>query len=240
MNAAELNQASALQVYRRFSSLEDQWWDTLSTETLQKLEDMGLNPQNMKLSGEVLFVLLSLKPCLLISLCALSSDFIEKVVNKSGIMDLYFFEEDVDNQETPKKRAFQILHVERGQTPNFDLGGSYFLVNLRDQKASQHKQQLIQRLSISKTGSKPLMLSEKETSILLDYPTALPEDPESFDGTINEVAYAAEFHAKREIMTTYGARDNEMEKVRKHFHLYKETVEKVSDLNFSLKLCVLC
>ncbi|CDS04947.1 hypothetical protein LRAMOSA07477 [Lichtheimia ramosa] len=190
--AANTRQA---QLVREYRDREVAFFNNLPAAQRTLLRAHHIDPADSLLYGELAFVLVGLKPCMLI-------DFPRDTSSTSSITQLYRqavlepLKDDICINEIHRPLASAEMNLE-----------GCLLVH----KSSPLVQQLL--------NQQDELVSETLLAQLLDYPGRLPDSSDEIS-TMCEVVYYA--MPSKVILTTFAAQQDELDQVQAHFDRYKE------------------
>ncbi|KAJ8658511.1 hypothetical protein O0I10_005864 [Lichtheimia ornata] len=192
--AADTHEA---QVIREYRDREVAFFNNLPTAQRALLRAHHIDPADSLLYGELAFVLVGLKPCVLI-------DFPRDASASTSITHLYR-QAVLD----PLKEQYDICINEIHRplaSDEMELKGCLLV-----HKSCPLVQQLLDQ--------QDEQVSETLLAKLLDYPGRLPESSDEIS-TMCEVVYYA--IPSKVILTTFAAQQDELDQVKAHFARYKE------------------
>ncbi|KAI7904458.1 uncharacterized protein BX663DRAFT_505105 [Cokeromyces recurvatus] len=195
------------EAFEYFYLLEKEFWKDLEKDKdrIEYITYGGeLRPEDMLLYGEFGFVLLGLKPALLI-------EFRDLKVNR-----LYLERVVQPVLSSLKRLKYHIIqHVE---TPETNLHGCIFIYNDRNEE----EKVLLLLQSILNNKISPLKITEETMATILDYPGHLPRSEKELS-TMKTVIY---FHDTPNhgliALTSFAMQASEQENVLTHFKHYQE------------------
>lgn len=182
------------EIFQKVKLLDLAFWTHLDTASIQYLESQQLDPSSMSYYGEIIFLLLGLKPCVLFSNFNkhIMQRYIENVLKKS-VLEL---------------KNIQLDHIKsRISTASSDYSSdTFFLWDIKSKCANVVKDIFL--------SEKPNHVKESVLANLLDYPASFPEKHEfeklvskSVDYKLCEVAYFdVSDKRNRRLITTFAVR----------------------------------
>ncbi|KAI7875231.1 hypothetical protein K492DRAFT_211051 [Lichtheimia hyalospora FSU 10163] len=192
--AANTHQA---QVVREYRDREVDLFNNLPTAQRTLLRAHHIDPADSLLYGELAFVLVGLKPCMLIDFPRNSTSPSMTQLYRQAVLDPLLNEEcDICINEIHRPLASAEMNLE-----------GCLLVH----KSNPLVQQLLDQ--------QDEQVSESLLAKLLDYPGRLPESSDEIS-TMCEVVYYA--MPSNVILTTFAAQQDELYQVKLHFERYKE------------------
>lgn len=213
-----------LKVCMRFRDLERQWWATRPVDELQTFViQSGLQPESMAIFGEVLFLLLGLKPCVLLSNLPpmWRHSFATNVVLASGLLRLE------SSLTTSSSIALYVVGTRLETPAKYELTGDLVLGNVTHGEFALVEPTL--RLGavnedtrLARTDVAVLeVVQENVLARVLDYPVALSECTEV--ALMLEVGYFLEEQQGRVLLTSYYAMATapHMQRIQLHFQRYR-------------------
>ncbi|KAJ3037007.1 hypothetical protein HDV00_002139 [Rhizophlyctis rosea] len=214
-------------LFATLKQAEDYWFANLSPSDVNTLTRNGSILADSHYYGEIAFCILGLKPAVLIHFLqsnALTDRYVADVIQKSrAALSGTPYALEVQRVDTPLRS----VHTET-------FLGSYILYS---QTAAPSIQQVIQ--STFFTNPSPTPIPESALATILDYPGSLPtSDTDALQNGFCEVVYfdiTKPF--EKVLITTYGARPWERQKVLAHFQRYKQAVESLS-MNLDMDIVV--
>ncbi|KAL6061257.1 hypothetical protein QOT17_013008 [Balamuthia mandrillaris] len=226
MQTAGSKNEGVMAMVQRVREAEERWWHDVPSSHKRALEEQGLQPESMRVWGEILFLLLGLKPGVILTGLSSSEqvkDFVQKVFVESGLLRAH-----------PEWKSGL---VERDmETSYFNFKNSFVIYDDSREDAAP----VARRLLDASSSSPPPPLSEKEIATLLDYPVHLKEGAELEEqqkrqASLVEVAYFVEERqgekeeeTRRLLVTSFGAEEAEIKpRVLPHFQRYREACGKV-------------
>jgi hypothetical protein len=204
----------------KLKELDIEFWNNMCDSSLQ---EQGYNFESMCFYGEISFLLLGMKHCVMFSGLTKPNDdsmmrsYIDSVLNQSGLFATF-----------PQLRLQQLHPLLKFTTDNYDATGEYVMWREDDTNQTLLKQM---KSTFLLEPQKPTVFHASETMMaeIFDYPCALPENEEMQsiieDGgdakyDLCEVAYldVANNNEKR-VIATYGARRiiAEIERAKQHY-----------------------
>ncbi|EGZ20393.1 hypothetical protein PHYSODRAFT_313078 [Phytophthora sojae] len=189
-----------LRVCQRFRDLEMRWWKSRPADELQAfVVRFGLQPESMSFFGEVLFLLCSLKPCVLLS-------NLPPTWRQSFASDVTPAEYEL----TGDLVLANTLHPEFAAAQR----------TLRLAAVTLHATAGVQVATVDTTSASRLV-QEQELAWALDYPVALSECNE--EAPMVEVGYFLEEGKQRVLLTSYCAMAAALHthRVQQHFQRYR-------------------
>lgn len=203
---------------RQYQQLEhDFFYKRLSLEQLYALTSNGTVIEDSFCYGEFGFLLVGLKPCVLIQFPSARENIIpayKRFVLDPLVERLDAFQVHVAIIDTPVKSA------ELGE-----LRGSLLIYNSSHELGSQVQSSL---LSASST-----FVSEEQLASLFDYPGNLPKSEEQLLSML-EIAYLDNSRNDMRVITTFAALEPQLELVKKHFAIYKDVCSRQLDMDLRL------
>eukprot|EP00455_Lapot_gusevi_P019660 TRINITY_DN20982_c0_g1_i2.p1 TRINITY_DN20982_c0_g1~~TRINITY_DN20982_c0_g1_i2.p1 ORF type:complete len:207 (+),score=47.49 TRINITY_DN20982_c0_g1_i2:58-678(+) len=199
-----MSEASA--IFQRFSTLEESWWATQSTDWL---EEKGLMPDDMRFAGEILFLLLDLKPAVIFSnLEHITDSFLDQVVRSSGLLDL---------------AHLQLSRLPAGvHTPLCDFSDQYLVWNTRHTHAD-----VVQTLLSSNEE-----VDEHLIQRVLDYPVCIEDVGQQEGEMLVEIGYVDRTNER--LLTSYGAGHKDISVVMQHYQRYRQAAKDVVELQLKM------
>lgn len=193
--AADTHEA---QVIREYRDREVAFFDNLPTEQRTLLRAHHIDPADSLLYGELAFVLVGLKPCVLIDFPRDSSP------STSSITHLY---RQAVLDPLKEKCGICINEIHHPlASDEMELKGCLLV-----HKSSSLVQQLLDQ--------QDEQVSETSLARLLDYPGRLPQSSDEISTMCEVVYYATPSNV---VLTTFAAQQDELDQVKTHFERYKE------------------
>jgi hypothetical protein len=202
------------EAFEYFGLLELQFWKNLDKGTLDTITFKGeLKPEEMLLYGEFGFMLVGLKPAVLVEFC----DEKVNVLYLETVIDPVLF--------ALKEKTFDYHIIKDIKTPESNLHGCLVIYN---RTLDNHVLSTI-------TSNTVKEVSEDTMATILDYPGSLPKSDKEIP-TMLSVMY---FHERPNnkglvLLTSFVIQVDEKEKTLNHFKNYQQICK--SKLNIDLKL----
>ncbi|KAI9205564.1 uncharacterized protein BJ171DRAFT_614990 [Polychytrium aggregatum] len=198
--------AQLRELFETFKAAEHKYISTLPADHIHALTGNGqLSIQDMYLYGEIGFLLLGLKPAVLIHFPQLpnfASEYVQAILHPLEA-----------RLEAEGLRLFKIEHDLASPESRFQL--SWVVINLRHPLGAESLSVFCDRSSES--------VSESQLAQCLDYPGSLPTDPAKAHDHFVEVGYfdVDPGSGAKRLVSSFGALRPELPKVRQHFEHYK-------------------
>ncbi|TPX67066.1 hypothetical protein SpCBS45565_g04048 [Spizellomyces sp. 'palustris'] len=211
-----------------FRNLEANFFSSLSPQDLRALTlNSCYAPTDLCHYGEFAFLVLNLRPCVLIYVPSL-----EIASTEPRVHDLLL--QYIQGVWIPSIRSladtFKLKKLSKVSSPHALLDGAWICTNMKHADA-----QYVQRTFFAEDLSgRPRVVSEADMARVLDYPSVLPEvDPQEHDQFI-QIAYleddgktATGPSQKTPIMTCFISRSDDLSKVKEHFAKYNAATQTV-------------
>ncbi|KAJ9087878.1 hypothetical protein DSO57_1028794 [Entomophthora muscae] len=229
-------------VYQDYRRLERIWFETLPLSQLNLLTDRGRVPiGELHLYGEVGFLLLGLKPCVLV----------EHIPRELGTLDSYIHgvckpwlscwfsatsssqarlisdsssSESLDKELNLELQTSNLKSVSLGtihvcgqvisrelQSPEISLQGCWVFYNTAHQ--------LFPKIDSILLNQRCLEITEDTLALLLDYPGSLPRSQTEIS-TMLRVGYVET--SSEYWLTTYAGQSRQLSAIQDHFHTYRQ------------------
>lgn len=202
------------QAFEYFILLERQFWKNLDKSSLDVITFKGeLKPEEMLLYGEFGFMLVGLKPAVLIEFC---DEKVNILYLETVIHPVLF---------ALKEKAFDYHIIKEIKTPESNLHGCLFVYN---KTLDNHDLSSI----ISNTVKE---VSEDTMATILDYPGSLPKSEKDISTMLSVMFFHDRPNNKGLVLlTSFVIQVNEKEKTLDHFKNYQKICK--NKLNIDLKL----
>ena len=179
--------------------------------------ETGLNPDNLFHYGEFLFVVAGLKPAMLFS-----------HLTDQPMAEAFFAQVALPFLSESQKGSFCLRPVKKLVTSNGDLSNSWLIYDHTGPHAATVA-------ALLRTLEESAMVPEIRMAELLDYPVSLPEEGEDPGASqFYEVGYLHVQGVARTVLTSYGAFEHDLKKVRQHFARYSERLRGMVELELAL------
>lgn len=219
----------AVSPFEQYRQLETTWFENLSSTHLKIITDNGRVPVGeLHLYGEIGFLLLGIKACVLI----------EHIPREDGLLDSY-----VEQVAMPWTKLLEapncgvadsngrniditLYQVDRPlESPEISLENSWFIIN--------KSHDLFPVLNQSLLNDDFLKLDEPHLALFLDYPGSLPNSPSE----LNTMLFVGYFDRKNGYsLTTYAAQERQKSSVLDHFQHYASRCKQLLNLDLELKI----
>ena len=186
------DRAGVLEAFRALMTSESHWFASLSARAPSRFDVAGIAVENMRLSGELLFLAHGLKPAVLFSGMTgdEAMDYVHNVLMPSGLLQNAPVVHSYNVPEPPRESvlnsprlvllhgAFYALRLGAVASPQSDLTDRVIVFHrpLAAVAAPGTLSTLLQAKE-AQPGRSKATVSELHMAELLDYPVALPEEP---------------------------------------------------------------
>ena len=197
------------QAFEYFGLLEQQFWRNLDRDTIDEITYHGeLKPEDMLLYGEFGFVLLGLKPCMLV-------EFRTPLYFETVIQPVLF---------ALKQKTLDYHVIQDKTTPESNLDGCMLIYAI--DKPIQDMDLLLNTTRQS--------IPENTMANILDYPGHLPSNEKQVE-TMKSVIYFHERPNKGPLaLTSFAIQHTQEQDTRDHFKRYFDTCKDKLDIHLKL------